>query len=124
MQFSPEVVQRCRNAQHLCILTGAGISQESGVPTFRGKDGLWNKFRPEELANFDAFIQNTKLVWEWYNWRKKLISEVKPNSGHYALVELEKMYPGFTLITQNVDNLHRRAGNRNIIELHRWNSTL
>ncbi len=88
------------------------------MPTFRGEDGLWKKFRPEELANFDAFMRNPELVWEWYTYRKELISEVQPNPGHFVLVKLEEICPDFTLITQNVDGLHRRAGSQNILELH------
>lgn len=88
------------------------------MPTFRGDNGLWKKFRPEELANFDAFIRNPELVWEWYQYRKKLILDVKPNPGHFALAELEKQVPQFTLITQNVDGLHQLAGSKNIVELH------
>lgn len=116
--FSTQLVQKLQQAQKVAVLTGAGISAESGVPTFRGEDGLWNKFRPEELANFNAFQKNPKLVWEWYNYRRKLIHEVKPNPGHYALAEMEQMFPHFTLITQNVDNLHRVAGSQIILELH------
>lgn len=107
-----------RSARSLCVLTGSGISQESGVATFRGADGLWAKFKPEELANFDAFIRNPELVWEWYTYRKKVIHEAQPNAGHYALVRMEQMIPDFTLVTQNVDNLHRRAGNKRVFELH------
>ncbi len=109
------VLQR---AQSVCVLTGAGISSESGVPTFRGADGLWKKFRPEELANFDAFISNPQLVWEWYNYRKKLIDSVSPNAGHLALAQMEEQVEDFTLVTQNVDNLHRRAGSKRVLELH------
>ncbi|MEN3038283.1 MAG: NAD-dependent deacylase [Candidatus Kryptonium sp.] len=116
--FSEKLIQKLKNAKSVVVLTGAGISAESGVPTFRGQEGLWKKFKPEELATFDAFIRNPELVWEWYNYRRKLILEVKPNPGHYALVELENILPNFTLITQNVDNLHRRAGSKNVIELH------
>ncbi len=116
--FSQKLIQKLKSAKSVTVLTGAGISAESGVPTFRGADGLWKKFKPEELATFDAFIRNPELVWEWYNYRRKLIMEVKPNPGHYALVELENLFPDFTLITQNVDNLHRRAGSKNVVELH------
>ncbi len=116
--FSTKFIEKLKHAQKVAVLTGAGISAESGVPTFRGEDGLWNKFRPEELANFNAFQKNPKLVWEWYNYRRKLIHEVKPNPGHFALAEMEQMFPVFTLITQNVDNLHRVAGSQIIIELH------
>lgn len=116
--FSQRLIQKLKSAKSVAVLTGAGISAESGVPTFRGENGLWKKFKPEELATFDAFIRNPELVWEWYNYRRKLIMEVKPNPGHYALVELENLFPDFALITQNVDNLHRRAGSKNVIELH------
>lgn len=106
------------NSRSCVILTGAGISAESGVPTFRGKDGLWQKCRPEELATMDAFMANPKLVWEWYNWRRDLMSSVGPNPGHHAITEMEPLFEEFTLITQNVDNLHRIAGTRAILELH------
>ncbi len=102
----------------IAVLTGAGVSKESGVPTFRDDDGLWKKFKPEELASFDAFISNPNLVWEWYQFRRELIHKVKPNAGHYALAEMEKLFPNFTLITQNVDNLHRRAASKNVLEIH------
>jgi len=116
--FSKKLIEISTSAQKVAVLTGAGISAESGVPTFRGEEGLWKKFRPEELANFNAFIKNPKLVWEWYQYRRKLISEVEPNPGHHALVTMEKFYSDFTLITQNVDNLHQRTGSQNICELH------
>jgi len=116
--FSETTLNRIKSAKYIAILTGAGISAESGVPTFRGEAGLWKKFRPEELANFNAFMKNPQLVWEWYNFRRKLILEVKPNAGHYALAELEKMKPQFALITQNVDNLHHLAGSERVYELH------
>lgn len=116
--FSSILIQKIKSAKKVAVLTGAGISAESGVPTFRGEEGLWEKYRPEELANFNAFMRNPKLVWEWYNFRKKLISEVKPNPGHFALAELENLVQEFWLITQNIDGLHWKAGNRNIFELH------
>jgi NAD-dependent deacetylase len=100
------------------MMSGAGISAESGVPTFRGGDGLWSKFKLEELASMAAFIANSKMVWEWYNWRRELIASVKPNPGHYAIAQLPKLLPKFTLITQNVDGLHALAGSSDIIELH------
>jgi NAD-dependent deacetylase len=107
-----------RSFSRVAVLTGAGISAESGVPTFRGQQGLWKKFRPEDLATMDAFLENPQLVWEWYHWRRQLISEVKPNPGHYALRDLEAFFDDFTLITQNVDNLHRVAGSTRVLELH------
>ncbi len=101
------------------MLTGAGVSAESGVPTFRGgEDSLWSKFDPRELASIDAFMANPKLVWEWYLWRRKLISEVKPNAGHIALANFGRKLTKFSLITQNVDNLHQQAGSEQVIELH------
>lgn len=108
-----------RKARHVAVLTGAGISAESGVPTFRdAQQGLWAKYNPEELATPEAFLRNPELVWEWYAWRRKLVTDVAPNPGHHALVEIEKRAPQFTLITQNVDGLHQRAGSRDVIELH------
>ncbi len=113
-----ELAARLADANRVCVLTGAGISKESGVPTFREADGLWNKFRPEELANVDAFLTNPELVWEWYSWRRELMRKVSPNPGHYALAEIEQRVKHFVLTTQNVDNLHREAGSLDIIELH------
>lgn len=118
MQISQTLQKRLRSAQNVVALTGAGISAESGVPTFRGENGIWKKMRPEELANFDAFMRNPKLVWEWYEYRRQLIHNVQPNAGHYALVEMERRYASFTLVTQNVDNLHQRAGNKHVVEMH------
>jgi NAD-dependent deacetylase len=116
--FSRTFLSRLRGAQRVVAFTGAGVSAESGVPTFRGNDGIWKRFKPEELANLDAFMRNPELVWEWYKARKKVIAEVKPNAGHVALVEMEKMFSSFAVITQNIDNLHRRAGSSAIFELH------
>jgi len=118
MNLSQTLRQLLRNSESVCVLTGAGISAESGVPTFRGADGLWKKFRPEELANFDAFIRNPQLVWEWYTYRRTLIENVVPNPGHAALARIEECFSDFTLVTQNVDDLHRRAGSKHILELH------
>jgi len=118
MQISDSLKSRLSRHTKVVVLTGAGVSAESGVPTFRGEDGLWKKFRPEELATFDAFMANPKLVWEWYKYRRELIEEVKPNPAHYALVEFQKYFNDFTLITQNVDGLHQRAGCSDVVELH------
>lgn len=107
-----------RTSSRICILTGAGVSAESGIPTFRGPGGLWRNFRPEELATPAAFDRDPILVWEWYEWRRGIIAAAHPNAGHSALVELEAHTSGFTLITQNVDGLHQRAGSRNVLELH------
>jgi len=105
-------------ARSIVVLTGAGISAESGVPTFRGPGGLWRDFRPEDLATPEAFANDPRLVWEWYDWRRQKIASAKPNLGHYALVTLEKRSPDFALITQNVDGLHPLAGSRNLLEIH------
>lgn len=99
-------------------LTGAGVSQESGIPTFRGKEGLWRAFRPEELATPEAFGDNPKLVWEFYEFRRELVLRAAPNPAHWALARLEAQTPHFCLITQNVDGLHGRAGSKNILEMH------
>lgn len=105
-------------------LTGAGISAESGIPTFRGQGGLWRNFSAEKLATPEAFARDPRLVWEWYDWRRGLISQAQPTAGHRALAELEMRMGGedgerkFTLVTQNVDGLHDRAGSRNIVKLH------
>ncbi len=107
-----------KQSQRLVVLTGAGISAESGVPTFRGSDGLWNSYRAEELATPEAFARDPKLVWEWYEWRRGLVAQTSPNPGHLALVELERSSPGFTLITQNVDGLHDLAGSTHPLKLH------
>ena len=107
--FSEKLIQRLKNAYTVTVLTGAGISAESGVPTFRGKDGLWNNYPVEQLATAEALENNPKLFWEFYNWRRNLISRIKPNLGHYALVDIENYFEEFTLITQNVDNLHTLA---------------
>jgi len=112
------LVSAIRSSDRVAVLTGAGISAESGIPTFRGEAGLWKKFRPEELANFDAFMANPELVWEWYRFRRDIVRKSKPNAGHRALATWEQNVESFTLITQNVDGLHERAGSANMIELH------
>jgi NAD-dependent deacetylase len=112
-----------RNASSITVLTGAGISAESGIPTFRSAAGLWKQFRPEDLATPQAFARDPKLVWEWYDWRRSLIGRAKPNAGHIALVDLERRVPRFTLVTQNVDGLHQKAGSKSVLEVHGsiWN---
>ena len=108
-------------ADSVAVLTGAGISAESGVPTFRGSGGLWRNYSPQELATPEAFARDPRLVWEWYDWRRGIIARAQPNPGHRALAELERRAGGrgsFTLITQNVDGLHERAGSRNVAKLH------
>ena len=110
--------QRLAEAQSVAVLTGAGISAESGIPTFRGAGGLWNNYRAEDLATPEAFARDPRLVWEWYNWRRETIAKAAPNPAHQALVKLEIAKPGFTLITQNVDGLHDLAGSGRILKLH------
>jgi NAD-dependent deacetylase len=105
-------------AGSIAVLTGAGVSAESGVPTFRGAAGLWKQFRPEDLATPEAFARDPKLCWEWYSWRRGLIAGVEPNPGHFALAEMEQRGRAFTLITQNVDGLHQRADSKNVVEVH------
>lgn len=119
MTIPAELVKQLAVAKHVTVLTGAGVSAESGVPTFRdAQTGLWAKYRPEDLATPRAFRRNPRLVWEWYEWRRKLVAEAKPNPAHVALAEMEKLFPHFQIITQNVDGLHQRAGSRHVIELH------
>lgn len=113
-----EAQSKLARARSVTVLTGAGISADSGIPTFRGADGLWRNFRAEDLATPDAFARDPRLVWEWYNWRRKLIATKQPNAGHRALVELEQRHDRFLLITQNVDGLHRAAGSNKLLEIH------
>jgi NAD-dependent deacetylase len=117
-----EAIQYIQNhlqkARAVTVLTGAGISAESGVPTFRGKDGLWKRYQVMDLVTPEAFGRDPRLVWEFYNWRRQLIAGLQPNPGHHALVRLEMNKPAFTLITQNVDGLHTRAGSKNVLEIH------
>lgn len=107
-----------RAAERVVVLTGAGISAESGVPVFRGTGGLWRQFRPEDLATPEAFQRQPELVWEWYLWRRARIAEAQPNPGHAMIARLQHSRQGVTLLTQNVDGLHDRAGSRETIELH------
>jgi NAD-dependent deacetylase len=111
------VTKKLKEAQKIVFVTGAGISQESGIPTFRGKDGLWRNHDAMKLATIDAFYENPKLVWEWYNERRKNIFSAEPNLGHKAIAELEKFVKVVTL-TQNIDGLHQRAGSTKVLELH------
>jgi NAD-dependent deacetylase len=118
MEFPGKFREKLNDATSIVFFTGAGISAESGIPTFRGKDGIWNKLKPEELANFNAFMKNPDMVWEWYQHRRNIIHETGPNPAHHAIVEFEKYYHDVAVITQNVDNLHGRVGSKNIYELH------
>jgi NAD-dependent deacetylase len=117
--FSPALIQGLRNARHVVALTGSSISAESGIPTFReAQTGLWERYDPQDLATPEAFARDPQLVWRWYGWRRDLVMSAEPNPGHEALAELERRIPSFTLVTQNVDGLHERAGSRKTIELH------
>jgi len=116
--FSHKVMESFKRAKKVVVITGAGISAESGVPTFRGANGLWRRYRAEDLATPHAFQRNPQLVWEWYDWRRRLISDKEPNPGHAAIAAMETLFEEFLLITQNVDGLHRKAGSRKIIEIH------
>src|SRR5208337_5058230 len=111
-----DLKEKLWRAKSVAVLTGAGISAESGVPTFRGAEGMWKQFRAVDLATREAFSRDPKLVWEFYNWRRQLIAPLSPNPGHFALAEIERRVPRFTLITQNIDGLHEKAGSSNIIE--------
>lgn len=113
------LIEKLATAQRVAVLTGAGVSAESGVPTFRdAQTGLWSQYQPEDLATPRAFRRHPRLVWEWYEWRRKLVAAAQPNPAHWALAEMEGLFPQFDLITQNVDGLHHRAGSRRVIELH------
>lgn len=111
------VTKKIEGAKKIVFVTGAGISQESGIPTFRGKDGLWRNYDAMKLATINAFYDNPKLVWEWYNERRKNIFSAEPNLGHKAIVELEK-FAKVVVLTQNIDGLHQRAGSTEVLELH------
>jgi len=112
------VQSKLSRARSVTVLTGAGISADSGVPTFRGADGLWRTFRAEDLATPEAFARDPRLVWEWYDWRRELIAKKRPNPAHETVAQMERRFDRFWLITQNVDGLHRDAGSRNLSEIH------
>jgi NAD-dependent deacetylase len=113
-----EIGERVRKAERVLVLTGAGVSAESGVPTFRGDGGLWGSFRAEDLATPEGFRRDPRLVWEWYASRRKLLATLHPNAAHRALAAFEASAPEFLLATQNVDGLHALAGSRRLVELH------
>ena len=117
------LADRIHNAKSLTILTGAGVSAASGVPTFRGADGLWRQFRPEELATPDAFARDARLVWEWYGWRREKIAACRPNPAHEVIARWSAARSNVEVLTQNVDDLHLRAGTQNLVRLHGsiWN---
>jgi len=111
------VAQKLKDSRKIVFVTGAGISQESGIPTFRGKDGYWRRYDPMKLASIDAFYDDPKLVWEWYEDRRKNILSVKPNEGHFAISQMEE-FKDVVVLTQNIDGLHQRSGSTNVLELH------
>ncbi len=111
------IKDQVNNAKKIVFVTGAGISQESGIPTFRGKDGLWRNYDAMKLATIDAFYEDPKLIWEWYNERRQNIFSAVPNQGHKAIAELEK-FADVIVLTQNIDGLHQKAGSTNVLELH------
>ncbi len=117
-QFSEQLKERLLKSSKVSVLTGAGVSKESGIPTFRGEDGLWRNYNATELATPESFAADPSLVWEWYQWRRGLIKPIEPNPGHYAIAAMERFYENFSLITQNIDGLHAKAGNKKIFELH------
>jgi NAD-dependent deacetylase len=117
-RLSSNLLARLRDNASVAVLTGAGISAESGLPTFRGAGGWWKNHRAEDLATPAAFEKNPRLVWEWYNHRRNLVRQHAPNPGHFALAQLESLCKTFALITQNVDGYHQRAGSANVSELH------
>jgi len=112
------VAARLTRETRLTVLTGAGVSAASGVPTFRGAGGLWRNFRPEELATPRAFARDPRLVWEWYGWRRGLIAACRPNRAHDVLASWSRQFPKFTLVTQNVDGLHEAAGTQEVVRMH------
>jgi NAD-dependent deacetylase len=114
-----DLISALSDSYRTVVLTGSGISAESGVPTFReAQTGLWERFDPQELATPEAFARDPRLVWDWYAWRRKLVAEARPNPGHLAIAEMQHLVQNLTLVTQNVDGLHQRAGSRDVIELH------
>jgi NAD-dependent deacetylase len=115
---SEDLIPRLSRATRVTVITGAGVSAASGVPTFRGDDGLWSNFRVEELATPEAFARDPELVWKWYAWRRELVAACRPNRAHEVLAAWSRRFPQFTLITQNVDGLHERAGTRNVVRFH------
>jgi len=117
MKMFDTVAQKLKGSKKIVFVTGAGISQESGIPTFRGKDGYWRKYDPMKLASIDAFYDDPKLVWEWYDDRRKNILDVKPNEGHFAISQMEE-FKDVVILTQNIDGLHQRSGSTNVLELH------
>lgn len=117
--FASSLISAMRGAKHVVVFTGAGVSAESGIPTFRDAlTGLWERFDAEDLATPDAFRKDKELVWGWYEWRRRKVLMAQPNPAHLAIAELLQYVPKLTVITQNVDDLHERAGSQNVLHLH------
>lgn len=113
-----DLARRLTPDTRITVMTGAGVSAASGVPTFRGADGLWKNFRVEALATPEAFARDPRLVWEWYDWRRQMVAACRPNAAHDVLASWSRRFPAFTLITQNVDGLHEKSGALNVVRLH------
>jgi NAD-dependent deacetylase len=113
-----QLVTRLRRANGVTVLTGAGVSAASGVPTFRGSEGLWRNFSPTHLASPEAFAHDPRTVWEWYEWRREQIARCEPNAAHRVLAEWSRAHGGWRIVTQNVDDLHLRAGTHGLVRLH------
>ncbi len=113
-----EIIEAVARACSVSVLTGAGVSAESGIPTFRGAGGIWEKYDFTKLATPEGFREDPTLVWEWYQLRQREMRKAGPNPAHHAIAEMETEYPSFTVLTQNIDGTHQRAGNKNIVELH------
>jgi len=118
MEFEKEIIDKLKLAKKVAVITGAGVSAESGIPTFRGKGGYWKNYRAEDLATPEAFARNPNLVWEWYNMRREVCAKAEPNPAHKIIAEMETYYPSFFLITQNVDGLHKREGSKKLVQIH------
>jgi NAD-dependent deacetylase len=116
--INQQLITKIKSAKRVAVLTGAGISAESGIPTFRGTGGYWRNYKAEDLATPEAFARDPKLIWEWYAMRMQVCLDAKPNPGHEVVARMESYFPEFLLITQNVDNLHVRAGNTKLLEIH------
>jgi NAD-dependent deacetylase len=116
--YISDLAERFAPSTRITVLTGAGVSAASGVPTFRGPGGLWRHRRPEDLATPEAFAREPRVVWEWYAWRRGLLADCRPNRAHAVLADWSRRFPRFTLVTQNVDGLHEAAGTRDVIRLH------
>lgn len=118
LEIPERILRRLRSAKQVSVLTGAGVSAESGIPTFRGADGIWEKYDYRKLATPQGFEDDPRLVWEWYRLRQIEIGKARPNRAHEVIAEMERHYPSFSVLTQNIDGMHRRAGSRNVVELH------